>query len=156
MAWAVTTHISRSSPYLKIYCPSRTSERVVTCNQTKFSGQLGLERGVRCNPRVTFDGKVRNLGPCVLKFESPLPENHRANILSTADSPLHHCNLGGGSASISCTSVYRGSKRGRRVVRRPRRAKLDCPTTGDRGPALTLVRLELRALAEPQPWVPLS
>ena len=40
--------------------------------------------------RVTFDGKVRNLGPwtfcCVLKFDSPLPEDHRVNILSTADS----------------------------------------------------------------------
>jgi hypothetical protein len=46
------------------------------------------------------------------------------------------------SAAISGTSVYRGSKRGRRVVRRTRRAKSDCPTTGDRGAALTLVRLE--------------
>jgi hypothetical protein len=26
---------------------------------------LGLEGGVGCNPRVTFDAKVRNLGPCV-------------------------------------------------------------------------------------------
>ena len=42
------------------------------------------------------------------------------------------------------TSVYRGSKRGKRVVRRPRLAKSDCPTTvgGDRGAALTLDRLE--------------
>ena len=44
---------------------------------------LGLEGGVGCNPRVTFDGKVRNLGPrtfvCVLKFDSPLPEDHRVN-----------------------------------------------------------------------------
>jgi len=32
---------------------------------------FGLEGGVGCNPRVTFDGKVRNLGPCVLKFDSP-------------------------------------------------------------------------------------
>ena len=48
------------------------------------------------------------------------------------------------SASISGTSVYRGSKRGKRVVRRPRLAKSDCPTTvgGDRGAALTLDRLE--------------
>jgi hypothetical protein len=37
-----------------------------------------------------FDGKVRDLGACVLKFDSPLPEDHRANILSTADSPRHH------------------------------------------------------------------
>jgi hypothetical protein len=51
---------------------------------------LVLEGGVGCNPRVTFDGKVRNLGLCVLKFDSPLPEDHRANILSTADSPRHH------------------------------------------------------------------
>jgi hypothetical protein len=80
----------------------------------------GLEGGVGCNPRVTFDGKVPNLGLCVLKFDSPLPEDHRVNILSTADSPRHHCKLGGGSASIPGTSVYRGSKRGRRVVRRPR------------------------------------
>jgi hypothetical protein len=34
----------------------------------------GLEGGVGCNPRMTFDGKVRNLGPCVLKLDSPLPE----------------------------------------------------------------------------------
>ena len=51
---------------------------------------VGLEGGVGCNPRVTFDGKVRNLGPRtfvrVLKFDSPLPEDHRVNILSTADS----------------------------------------------------------------------
>jgi len=32
---------------------------------------LGLEEEVGCSPRVTFDGKVRNLGPCVLKFDSP-------------------------------------------------------------------------------------
>ena len=107
---------------------------------------LVLEGGVGCNPRVTFDGKVRNLGPvffvCVLKFDSPLPEDHRLNILSTADSLRHHCKLGGGSASIPGTSVYRGSKRGSRVVRRLRLAQSDCPTTGDRGAALTLVRLE--------------
>jgi hypothetical protein len=32
----------------------------------------GLEGGVGCNPQVTFDGKVRNLGRfvCVLKFFS--------------------------------------------------------------------------------------
>jgi len=71
----------------------------------------GGRSAVGCNPRVTFDGKVRNLGPCVLKFDSPLPEDHRTHILSTADSPRHHCKLGGGSASISGTSVYRGSKR---------------------------------------------
>jgi hypothetical protein len=101
---------------------------------------------------MTFEGKVRNLGQFltnfVLKFDwdSPLPEDHRVNILSTADSPSHHCKLGGGSVSISgtcVTTVYRGSKRGRRVVMgRPRRAKSDCPTTGDKGAALTLVRLE--------------
>jgi hypothetical protein len=102
---------------------------------------LGLEGGVGYNPPVTFDGKVRNLGPCVLKFDS-LPENHRAHILSTADSPRHHCKLGGGSASITGTTVYRGSKRGRRVARRPRLAKSDCPTTGDRGEALTLVSFQ--------------
>ena len=69
---------------------------------------------------------------CVLTFDFPLPEHHRANILSTAYSLRHQCKLGGGSASISGTSVYRGSKRGRRVVRRPRRAKSDCPTTQKR------------------------
>jgi hypothetical protein len=37
---------------------------------------LELGGGVGCNPRVTFDGKVRNLGPCVLKFDSPLPEDY--------------------------------------------------------------------------------
>jgi hypothetical protein len=35
---------------------------------------LGLEGGVGCNPRVTFDGKVRNLGPervcCLLVLNS--------------------------------------------------------------------------------------
>jgi hypothetical protein len=43
---------------------------------------------------------------CVLKFDSPLPEDHRVNTLSTADSLRHHCKLGGGSASIPGTSVY--------------------------------------------------
>jgi hypothetical protein len=62
----------------------------------------------------------RNLGPCVLKFDFPLPEDHLTNILSTSYSPRHQCKLGGGSTSISCTSVYRGSKLGRRVVRLPR------------------------------------
>jgi len=59
---------------------------------------------------------------------------HRVNILSTADILCHHCKLGGGSASIRVlgTSVYRRSKWGRRIVRRPKRAKSDCPTTGDR------------------------
>ncbi len=47
---------------------------------------LGLEGGVGCNHQVTFDGK----------FDSPLPEDHRAHILSTADSSRHHCKLGGG------------------------------------------------------------
>jgi hypothetical protein len=91
--------------------------------------------------------KVRNLGHgqsvCALKFDSPLKssyhhQDYRVNILSTADSLCHHRKLGGGSASISGTSVYRGSKWGRRVVRRPKRAESDCPTTGDRGAALTL------------------
>ena len=67
----------------------------------------GLEGGVGCNPRVTFDGKVRNLDH-VLKFDSPLPEDHRVNILLTANSPCHHCKLGGGSASISGISIYEG------------------------------------------------
>jgi hypothetical protein len=35
------------------------------------------------------------------------PEDHRASILSTADSLRYHCKLGGGSASIPGTSVYR-------------------------------------------------
>jgi hypothetical protein len=43
---------------------------------------VGLEGGVGCNPQVTFDGKGRNLGPCVFEFDSPLPEDHRAHILS--------------------------------------------------------------------------
>ena len=52
-------------------------------------------------------------------------------------------NLAEGSASIPGTSVYRRSKWGRKIVRRPRRAQSDCPTTGDRGAALTSeVRLE--------------
>ena len=85
-----------------------------------------------------FSSPLRNsnLGPCVLKFDSPLPEDHRTNILSSADSPRHHCKLCGGSASILGTSVYRRSKWDRRIVRRPKRAKSDCPTTGDRGAAL--------------------
>jgi hypothetical protein len=62
---------------------------------------LGLEGGVGCNPRVTFDGKVRKLG---LKTICLCPLI-RANILSTADSLRHHCKLGGDSASISDTSV---------------------------------------------------
>ena len=40
----------------------------------------GLEGGVGCNSRVTFDGKVRNLGLCP-QIRFPLPEDHRANIL---------------------------------------------------------------------------
>jgi hypothetical protein len=44
--------------------------------------------------------------------------------------------------SIPGTSVYRRSKWGRKIVRQPRRAQSDCPTTGDRGAAFTLVRLE--------------
>jgi hypothetical protein len=56
-----------------------------------------------------FWRKGAKLGPrhfvCVLKFDPPLPETHRVNILSTADSLYHHCKCGGGSASISGTSV---------------------------------------------------
>jgi hypothetical protein len=48
----------------------------------------GLEGGVGCNPRVTFDGKVRNLGPltfclCVSpQIDFPLPEDHLSVSLS--------------------------------------------------------------------------
>jgi len=52
----------------------------------------------------------------VLKFDSPLPEDHRVNTLSTADSLRHHCKLGGGSDSIPGTSVYRRPKWGRKIV----------------------------------------
>ena len=44
--------------------------------------------GVGCNPRVTFDGKVRNLGPltfclCVSpQIDFPLPEDHLSVSLS--------------------------------------------------------------------------
>ena len=69
---------------------------------------------------------------CVLKFDSPLPEDHRVNILSTADTLLQI----GGSASILGTSVYLRPKLGRKIVRRPQRAQSDCPTR-DRGAALT-------------------
>jgi hypothetical protein len=49
---------------------------------------FGLEGGVGCNPRVTFDGlKVRNLGPCALKFDSLLPEDHRAHPLDSRQYP---------------------------------------------------------------------
>ena len=51
-------------------------------------------------------------------------------------------NLAENSASIPGTSVYRRPKWGRKIVRRPQRPQSDCPTTGDRGEALTLVRLE--------------
>ena len=42
--------------------------------------QLGTESTSRdgSNPRVTFDGKVRNLDH-VLKFDSPLPEDHHVS-----------------------------------------------------------------------------
>jgi hypothetical protein len=46
--------------------------------------------------------------------------------------------------SVTGSSVYRGSKQGRRVIRRPRRAASDCPTPGERGAVLTLVRFEMR------------
>ena len=60
--------------------------------------------------------KARNLGLrriclCLqIRFpkSSLLLEDHQANILSTADGLRHHCKLGGGSASIPGTSVYRG------------------------------------------------
>ncbi len=103
-------------------------------NPTRYMRYTTGIRGIRVRKLGYFD--------CVLKFDSPLPEDHRVNILSTADSLRHHCKLGGGSASISGTNVYRRSKWGRRIFRRPRRAKSDCPTPGDRGAALTLVRLE--------------
>ena len=95
---------------------STSPSRYVTAFGEAGIPTLGLEGGVGCNPRVTFDGKVRNLGPYDLQFDSPLPEDHRANIRSTPDSLRRHWKLGGGSASISGTNVYRGSKRGRRVV----------------------------------------
>ena len=40
--------------------------------------------------------EIWGCGPfvCVLKFDSPIPEDHRVNILSTADSPRHPCKLG--------------------------------------------------------------
>jgi hypothetical protein len=87
--------MSSAAPYAKrLRCDTQD---VVNC---VAGGKRG--GGVGCNPRVTFDGKVRNLGPrtfvCVLKFDSPLPEDHRVNILSTVavDSLRHHCKLGGG------------------------------------------------------------
>ena len=51
-----------------------------------------------------------------------IPPYRRANFISTADSLRLHCKLGGGSDSIPGTSNF--------------------PTAGDRGAALTLIRLE--------------
>jgi hypothetical protein len=42
-------------------------------------------------------------------------------------------NLAEGSASIPGTSVYRRSKWGRKIVRRPQRAQSDCPTPRRQG-----------------------
>ena len=72
-------------------------------------------------PPVHGPGPLRNLG-----------------LLTFCFSDTHT----GGSASILGTSVYRRSKLRRRIVRRPKRARSDGPTTRDRGSALTLVRLE--------------
>ena len=72
-------------------------------------------------PPVHGPGPLRNLG-----------------LLTFCFSDTHT----GGSASILGTSVYRRSKLRRRIVRRPKRARSDRPTTRDRGSALTLVRLE--------------
>jgi hypothetical protein len=107
---------------------------------------LGLVGGLGCNLRVTFDGQVRNLGPRFLKFDFPLPEDHRAHILwraTTANSAE--------AASISGTSVYRGSKRGRRVVRRPRLSKSDCPATGDI--IITGEQPSLSSVLSDAPWL---
>ena len=93
---------------------------------------LGWKKGSSAIPERLLTERVEiwGNGQFNIKFDPSLPEDHRANILSTADILRHHCKLGGGSASISGTSVYRGSKRGSRVVRRQRRANSDCPTTG--------------------------
>jgi hypothetical protein len=102
----------------------------------------GLEGGVGCNPRVTFDGKCKIWGYMSSNLIPPHLRTTEPTSSQQSTVPAITAKLGGGSASISGTSVYRGSKRGRRVVRRPRRAKSDCPNTGDRGAALTLVGLE--------------
>jgi hypothetical protein len=50
----------------------------------------GLEGGVGCNPRVTFDGKVRNLGLGVLKFGSSDGQDAQSRIVlppETGDQP---------------------------------------------------------------------
>jgi hypothetical protein len=74
---------------------STSPSRYVTAFGEAGIPTLGLEGGVGCNLRVTFDGKVRNLGPYDLQFDSPLPEDHRANIRSTPDSLRRHWKLGG-------------------------------------------------------------
>ena len=54
----------------------------------------GLEGGVGYNLRVTLTERceIWGRGPfvSVLKFDSPLPEAHQVNTLSTADSLRHH------------------------------------------------------------------
>jgi len=61
-------------------------------------------------------------------FRQPTVSATTANLAELRFDPRHQC--------------LPRSKWGRKIVRRPRRAQSDCPTTGDRGAALTLVRLE--------------
>jgi len=77
-------------------------------------GVLGVhESPLVCTPKVPPGERDRcsNLTESCeiwdhVSSNSPLPEDHRAHIILTADSSRHHhCKLGGCSASISGTSV---------------------------------------------------
>jgi hypothetical protein len=63
-----------------------------------FHDCVGIRKALKAVSRV-LDGRVGD------------DRRSFPRILSTAESLRRHCKLGGGSASISGTSVYRGSKR---------------------------------------------
>jgi len=66
---------------------------------------LGLKGGVGCNPRVTSDGKVRNMGLRKICFVSSRQPENLFCVLSTTDSLRHHCKLGGGAPPRSPAPV---------------------------------------------------
>ena len=85
-----------------------------------------------------------NTNDLLLKFDSPLPGDHSANTPSTADSPRHYCQLGGGSASIPGTSVTEDrSGVGGSTDSQHEQSRIVLPPETGEQPVLTLVRLRL-------------
>jgi hypothetical protein len=92
------------------------------------------ERGEICGTDKYFESS---------NLISPNPRTTEPTPFDSRQSPTPlQIQFGKGSTSIPGTRVKRRSKRNRKVVRRPRRAKSACPSARVRGAALTLVRLE--------------